>query len=78
MDKDLANVLRAAIIKSGQSARALERVTGVPQPTITRFLNGADMKLSTTSKIAAYLGLQLKGAATIVNGRGCKQLKKRR
>jgi predicted transcriptional regulator len=44
---------------SGLSANELARRTGVPQPTITRFLNGADMKLSTASKIAAQLGLAL-------------------
>lgn len=60
MAKELADTLRAAIRKSGMSANALADETGVPQPTITRFLAGADMKLETASKIAAYLGLELK------------------
>jgi predicted transcriptional regulator len=60
MPKEMADSLRAAIRNSGQSASALARRTGVPQPTITRFLAGADMKLSTASKLAAHLGLELK------------------
>ena len=60
MSKQLADTLRAAIRMSGLSANALAELTGVPQPTITRFLAGADMKLATAGKIAAYLGLELK------------------
>jgi hypothetical protein len=37
----------------------LARQTGVPQPTITRFLAGADMRMSTAAKIAAFLGVSL-------------------
>ena len=60
MSKELAEVLRNAIKRKGVSAYAIARDTGVPQPTVTRFINGADMKLSTASKIAAYLGLELR------------------
>lgn len=60
VSKELANTLREAIRKSGKSAYALAGATGVPQPTITRFLAGADMKLETASKIAAYLGMELR------------------
>jgi predicted transcriptional regulator len=60
MSKKLADTLREAIRKSGKSANKLADATGVPQPTITRFLAGADMKLSTAEKIAAYLGFELK------------------
>lgn len=60
MSKLLADALRDAIRKSGMSANALAEETGVPQPTITRFLAGADMKLETAGKLAAYLGLALK------------------
>jgi hypothetical protein len=51
--------LRAAIRRSGASAYRLAEETKVPQPTITRFLNGADMKLSTASKVARHLKLRL-------------------
>ena len=53
------NALRRAITQSGLSANELCRLTGVPQSTISRFLAGADMRISKASKIAAYLGLSL-------------------
>lgn len=62
MPKELADKLRAAIRQCGQSARALEKATGVPHPTITRFLAGADMRLSRAEVIAAYLGGELQFA----------------
>lgn len=60
MKAKLDDALRKAIQNSGLSANELARRTGVPQPTITRFLAGADMRLSTAAKIAAYLGLSLR------------------
>jgi len=60
MSKELADTLRDAINRSGESANAISRATGVPQPTITRFLAGADMKLSTAARLAAYLGFELR------------------
>jgi len=56
----LDTALRRAISKSGLSANEIARRTGVPQPTITRFLAGADMRVSNAAKIAAELGLSLK------------------
>jgi plasmid maintenance system antidote protein VapI len=64
MGKEMAEILRAAIVNSGQSANEIAKATGVPQPTITRFLAGADMRVSRASKIAAYLGLELKRRKT--------------
>ena len=54
------DVLRRAIKDSGISASEIARKTGIPQPTITRFLAGADMRMSKAAEIAAYLGLSLK------------------
>jgi len=54
------DILRRAIAGCGLSANQLAQKCGVPQPTITRFLAGADMKLSTAAKLADYLGLSLK------------------
>lgn len=68
MPAELAETLRNAIRKSGESANALAQATGVPQPTITRFLAGADMKLETASKIAVYLGLELKAKKRVSPG----------
>lgn len=61
MSEKLAKQLRAAISKSGQSANSIAKATGVPQPTITRFLAGSDMRMSTASVLAEYLGLELQG-----------------
>jgi len=55
----LDDAFRRAIRDSGYSAMELARQTGVPQPTITRFLAGADMRMSTAAKIAAFLGVSL-------------------
>ena len=58
--KPIDDTLRRAILDCGISACELARRTGVPQPTITRFLAGADLRMSNGAKIAAYLGLTLK------------------
>jgi predicted transcriptional regulator len=59
MKMNLADTLRKAIRDSGYTAGELSRATGVPQPTITRFLSGADMRLSRAQKLASHLGLTL-------------------
>lgn len=60
MPTHLAEQLRTAINRSKLSAGELSRKTDVPVSVITRFLGGADMRLSNAEKIAAYLGLKLK------------------
>lgn len=60
MTKEMADVLRDAIRKSGKTALDLSAATGVSQPTITEFLRGADMRLTTAQKLAAHLGLELR------------------
>lgn len=60
MSKEMAEVLREAIRKSGLSALALSKETGVSQPTITQFLRGFDLRLSTAQKLAKFLGLELR------------------
>lgn len=59
MDQQMADTLRKAITDSGISANELARLTGVPQPTITRFLLGRDMRLSRAQRIATHFGLKL-------------------
>lgn len=59
MDEKNAQILRQAIRDSGLSAMRLAELTGVPQPTISRFLSGADMRLSRAMTLADYLGLEL-------------------
>lgn len=60
MSRTIAETLRNAINTCGKSANEIARETSVPQPTISRFLQGADMRLSKAEKIAAFLGLELK------------------
>lgn len=55
----LAEQLRKKIRESGLSANALARESGVPQPMITNFLNGSDIRLETANKLATYFGLRL-------------------
>lgn len=60
MTHDMGEILREAIRKSGLSANQLAKETGVKQTTISKFLRGGDMGLARASKIAAYLGLELR------------------
>lgn len=60
----ISGQLRKAILDSKKSANVLAQESGVPQPTITRFLNGADMKVSTIDKLADYLRLELQPITT--------------
>ena len=39
---------------AGKSLRRLARESGVAQPIITRFLQGADIRLSTASRLSAF------------------------
>lgn len=59
MPKHMADVLREAIRKSGLTALALSTETGVSQPTITEFLRGKDIRMTTADKLARRLGLAL-------------------
>ena len=61
---EVSNQLRTAIRKSGKSANVLAKESGIPQPTITRFLAGGEMRSNTIDKLAAYFGLELRPAGT--------------
>ncbi len=56
----MADQLRQAIRNCGLSANQLADETGIDQTLISRFLRGKDMGIDRASKIAAYLGLELK------------------
>ena len=61
---DLSAALKAAIEKSGHSNYAISQLSGVSQSVLNRFTSGErDITLSTAGKIAAALGLSLKGKA---------------
>jgi plasmid maintenance system antidote protein VapI len=55
----LADVLRKAIENSGKPLTGLARECGVPQPMLTRFMAGYDIRLATAEKLADYFGLKL-------------------
>ncbi|MEX2138584.1 MAG: helix-turn-helix transcriptional regulator [Pirellulales bacterium] len=55
----LSDQLRQAIERSGLSHNEIARQTKIPQPTITRFVNGLDMRLSNADRLAAHFGLTL-------------------
>lgn len=41
------------------SANRLSKATGIPQPTITRFLNGAELKLETYQILCDHFGIKM-------------------
>jgi plasmid maintenance system antidote protein VapI len=53
------DALRTSILEFEGGHNELARRTKVPQPTITRFVNGADMMLSTADRLAGYLGVRV-------------------
>jgi plasmid maintenance system antidote protein VapI len=53
------HVLREAVAGFEGGHNELARLTGIPQSTITRFINGADIRLSNASRFALYLGFTL-------------------
>ena len=59
--KTMADILRKAIEKSGQSDYAIAKATGVPQSTVTRFHNGQrdELGLTNAGKLAEFLGYSL-------------------
>jgi len=60
MSKDIADALREAIAKSGQSVNEIAKACGVPQTTLARFMRGFDMTIERGAKVAKHLGLELK------------------
>lgn len=60
MSKQMADTLRKAIAASGVPVLTLSKKCGVPQPRISDFMNGKDIRLKTAQKIADYFGLKLK------------------
>jgi hypothetical protein len=59
----ISDQLRTAIRECGLSANELGKESGVPQPMITRFLNGSELRTNTVDKLAAYFRLELRPIA---------------
>ena len=54
-----ADLKRTDAINRPRGPQSIAHPRGVPQPTITRFLTGADMRISNAAKVATHLGLSL-------------------
>ena len=54
----IADQLREAIRASGKPVAAIARESGVPQPMLSRFVNGYDLRVATADRLAAYFGLE--------------------
>jgi hypothetical protein len=60
MSQEMSETIRSAIQNSGKRLPTIAKRTGVAVSALTEFMDGADMHLTTASRIAAYLGLELK------------------
>lgn len=58
-NKSLDEQLRIATRKSGRTPYSIAKEAGTTPEVVSRFLKGADIRISTASKIAAVLGLKL-------------------
>jgi plasmid maintenance system antidote protein VapI len=57
----ITEVLRLAIVESGEAHIALERATGVQRASIMRFVRGTNsLRLDLADKLAAHFGLELR------------------
>lgn len=65
----ISDVIREAVKASGKSLNEIARETGIPQPTISRFVLGADLRVSNVDKLAEYFGLQLYGKKSTKRGK---------
>jgi hypothetical protein len=63
MSEEMSSTIRSAIQNSGKRLPTIAKKTGVAVSALTEFMDGADLHLTTASKIAAYLGLELKPSA---------------
>lgn len=57
---NLATTLRRAIAASGKTQLELQAASKVPQPRISAFLRGGDLRLAHASRLARVLGLELR------------------
>lgn len=60
MTKRMADIFRAKIRATRESARSLAVLMGVKQQTLSQFLRGKDIRLDTAQKIADYFKMTLK------------------
>jgi hypothetical protein len=63
MSQELSNSIRSEIHSSGKRLPTIAKKAGVTLSALSEFMDGADMHLTSASKIATYLGLELKQSA---------------
>jgi hypothetical protein len=59
MSEELANTIRAAVNGCGKRLPTIAKKADVELSALTEFMDGADIHLTTASKLAVYLGLDL-------------------
>jgi DNA-binding phage protein len=67
--QQLADVLRQAMIEDGRTLYELAKEATLETDQLYRFRDGADLRLSTASKLAEVLGLELRPKKRTRNGR---------
>ena len=60
MSQELSDTIRSKIHSSGNRLSTIAKKSGVALSALSEFMDGADMHLTTASRIAACLGLELK------------------
>ena len=60
MSEEMSSTIRSAIQNCGKRLPTIAKQTGVAVSALSEFMDGADLHLTSASKIAAYLGLELK------------------
>jgi hypothetical protein len=63
MSHEISETIRTAIRNSGKRLVTIAKKTGVAVSALTEFMDGADMHVTSASRIAAYLDLELKPIA---------------
>lgn len=59
MSEELSNTIRSAINSSGKKLPTVAKKADVKLSALTEFMDGADIHLTSASKLATYLGLDL-------------------
>lgn len=57
--KRLPEVLRSEIQRRGLTQYRIAKDTGIPQPTMSRFLRGGSLRLETVATLLDYLGFEV-------------------
>jgi predicted transcriptional regulator len=60
MSQEFSDMIRSAINPSEERLATIAKETNIPLSALQEFMDGADLHLTSATKIAAYLGLELK------------------